>query len=97
MTEVKIKKIGVADPIYERAWDRIFPRKRSDPELKSLENQTFLPIFMQGGGSGSSDFWPSGSVTFSLDPTSKNGYINHFHLEQNINQNQQIQVKNYGL
>ena len=31
------------------------------------------------------------------DPTFNNGYINNFHLKQNINHNQQVQAENYGL
>ena len=33
------------------------------------------------------DCWPAGSITFSPDPdpTCNNGYIELFHLEQNIN------------
>ena len=48
---------------------------------------------------GSVDLWPArfGSITFfkndpDPDPTCNNGYLNYFHLEQNIDQNQQIQA-----
>ena len=49
---------------------------------------------------GSVDLLPagSGSITFFIgsgsgpDPTSQNGFIKLIHLEQNINQNQQIQA-----